>query len=140
MMSCPVRGGPGLAWTVNPAMPLPDPDAGATVNHSAWLEAVQGHPSSVVTWMIPPPPEADTEADAGLISNVQLEPGDLTQEDPAPAIVVVFAGGTEIERASLEKGLGFGMVETRFGLPHHRCRACCVRRGGRGSEETPGSI
>ena len=75
MVSCPVRGGPGLDSAVKPAIPSPDPEAGATVNHSTWLDAVHGHPSSVVTWMIPPPPEADTEADVGLISNEQLEPG-----------------------------------------------------------------
>ena len=67
MVMLPLRADPGLALTVNPTDPLPEPAPPpvSTIQPSL-VAALHEQPASVVTLTVPFPPDAPMACDMGL--------------------------------------------------------------------------
>ncbi len=79
-----------FAATLKVAVPGPEPDAPpVTVIHSALLTAVQAHPTATVTVVLPLPPAAAMDCDAGAIVGAHNGLDGLTEKvlDRGPAPV-----------------------------------------------------
>lgn len=75
--------------TLNPTVPLPDPDAPlVTVIHAALLAAVHGQPVATVTPLLPVPPDAANDCPVGVMDGEQVAAACVTV-NVAPAIVRV---------------------------------------------------
>jgi hypothetical protein len=66
----PDRPPPVVAATLYCTVDVPVPLAPLVIDsQSAWLDALQAHPASVVTVTLPVPPEDPNPCDSGLIVN-----------------------------------------------------------------------